>query len=675
MAAAASAPSALTAPRITESVNPLTNEIDTAGIEGALRCLRCADAQIFAGACARLVAVIQEYSPCLVCAGFKHHANIVDSVPALERLSNAILHLIRASDAGMVVMAGAGTSGRLAAFVAKALQSHQPDVFSDKLAYLCAGGEAALLKSQESAEDVSGAAVADLHLLLDGVTGPVVYIGISCGMSATYVGAQAEALLAQAPAGGVCVSLLGLNPLELVPSKAIQGWDSTFQQVATAVHEASMMPSAQGGESTGVLLTPAVGPEAIAGSTRMKGGSATKLILETVLAAAAQAATAGADAVSPQWLVQCFASAQAAVDAVYQHNTSLARVVGLASASLQASGRVLYLGIGSAGVLGMIDASECPPTYGADFDDVRGFVQDGYHCLGKASTANTIPATNTSGSRDDAEGRRLIASDGAVQWAMSGLEHFTAHVCGTLTAHDTVVLLQGPTVAPVSGDASGYATALAAAAEAANGCPAAVCGVAVTQPEQELQPYMQHLSASHLVHVRVAGSAFGCSGLHPEGELALKLCLNAITTVAHVQRGCVFGNRMIDVGVTNAKLLVRAVGIIADVACVPRSVASTALLRCIRGDDDLMVQHTQGEHEADDVPALIAAASKQRSLVPLAILMCAAAKGGVAKGGGGHGGQSGTAALTAALPTVKATREVLSAHPVLRQAIHAAVSS
>ena len=45
-------------------------------------------------------------------------------------------------------------------------------------------------------------------------------------------------------------------------------------------------------------------------------------------------------------------------------------------------GRVCYLGRGTKGILGVIDASECPPTYGADFNDIRGFLQDGWATLG-----------------------------------------------------------------------------------------------------------------------------------------------------------------------------------------------------------------------------------------------------------------------------------------------------
>ncbi len=577
----------------------------------------------------------------------------------------------------MVVMSGAGTSGRLAAFVAKEFQQHCPDVYQDRLAYLCAGGEAALLKSQESAEDVSAAAVADLSQLLDGVQGPVVYIGISCGMSATYVGAQAEELLARPPPAGACVCLLGFNPLSLVPSKAIQGWSSTYRAVAELVAEAQQRTAAPG-VATGVLLTPAVGPEAIAGSTRMKGGSATKLLLETALAAAAAAKTAaqgggGGQGVPADALLARLKSAQAAVEAVYMHNASLAAVVSRAAHSLQCGGRVLYIGAGSAGVLGMIDASECPPTYGASFDDVRGFVQGGYHCLGQAQTANTIPATNVTGSRDDPPGHRLISEGGAVQWEMSGLVHFTEHVSSTLTEQDTVIILQGPTVAPPGSAVQQHDVLLQEAAAAAAACPAAVCAVAVLSDGQEAAQWLCDAATDGLVAIRVGASAFGPPLLHPEGELALKLALNAVTTVAHVQRGCVYGNHMIDVGVTNAKLLVRAVGIIADVAGVSRRMASTALLRCIREDDSLEVAAATGEHAADVVPELIAMASKKRSLVPLSILMCAAAKATPPPEQAAGG--AATAGLIAVLPSVQATKTALAAHPVLREAIRAAVGT
>ena len=135
------------------------------------------------------------------------------------------------------------------------------------------------------------------------------------------------------------------------------------------------------------------------------------------------------------------------------------------------------------------------------------------------------------------------------------------------------------------------------------------------------------------------------------GELVLKLVLNAVTTGAHIARGTIFTNRMVNVSITNQKLFHRAVGIVADVTGVPTPTAKRAVLRAIYGLDEdtnggggpagasvsldaMAAEGTTGGH--------VVAAATQTQLVPVAILLAldgaldgpaaAAAYGG---GGGG----------------------------------------
>lgn len=576
----------------------------------------------------------------------------IENMVALSDAVRLALYPPVGSPPGLVVLSGAGTSGRLSALVASTYNAAGSHALSGTtrgdLAYLVAGGAPALLKSQESAEDVSAAAVSDLLLVLSGKgrsnatstapdapqeglahSGPIVFVGISCGMSATYVGAQAEFLLQHTAkhAHPVTVCLLGFNPPSLVKEVPIAGWHSTYASVVQLVQQS---PS-------GILLTPAVGPEAVAGSTRMKGGSATKLVLDTVCSSALRAALEGRSVLEAD-VHHCLEALSTTVQRLYRQAHALLPAVQAAGASLSAGGRVVYVGEGVAGVLGLIDASECPPTFGAQFEDVRGFVEGGYAAAGMpAHSGSCIPPTNTSGTKDDAPGAVLISEEGCVDWSQCGLDHFQKHVAPTLTPADTVVALG------VLGIPAAVRAALQACAPSGAACL-----------ELDVQQLVQLGHSACL--------PLGCGPTHPEGELALKLACNAITTLAHVQRGAVFGNRMIDVRVSNAKLLTRAVGIIAEVSQVPRALAATALLRAIHDNDTVVVTDTAGQLPPGDVPPVIAAAAGQERLVPTAVAMCAAAL------------QAGNMEPSG-LPAVDRVRAAMRAHSAVAAAVAAVCST
>jgi N-acetylmuramic acid 6-phosphate etherase len=61
--------------------------------------------------------------------------------------------------------------------------------------------------------------------------------------------------------------------------------------------------------------------------------------------------------------------------------STLGKCIALGGEALNAGGRIVYLGEGTPGLVGVIDASECPPTFGAKFDDVRGFVVGGLDAM------------------------------------------------------------------------------------------------------------------------------------------------------------------------------------------------------------------------------------------------------------------------------------------------------
>ena len=85
--------------------------------------------------------------------------------------------------------------------------------------------------------------------------------------------------------------LVGFNPVNRARNAVLEGWGKTFREVAIALEELSQKQPHQY-----FIINPVVGPEPITGSTRMKGGTATKIILDTLFA------------VSYGWILPCLFS-------------------------------------------------------------------------------------------------------------------------------------------------------------------------------------------------------------------------------------------------------------------------------------------------------------------------------------------------------------------------------
>jgi N-acetylmuramic acid 6-phosphate (MurNAc-6-P) etherase len=244
---------------ITETPNSLSSDIDLASPAEIVRILRQADAQIF--------------------AGYRAYPGLYDSatIDCLASLARRAAQTI-ASPNGTIVLSGAGTSGRLAMFITRvfnqALQRPAQPVFQ----YLMAGGNAALIQAQEGAEDDPNLAIKDLRNATAGKD-DVFYVGITCGLSAPYIAAQLEEMLPRNDGHAV---LLGFNPVELSRDTPIEGWPHTFRYSAERTAAAA----------NATVLNPVIGPEPITGSTRMKSGSATKILLEVLFHAAISLAKA-----------------------------------------------------------------------------------------------------------------------------------------------------------------------------------------------------------------------------------------------------------------------------------------------------------------------------------------------------------------------------------------------
>lgn len=212
----------------------------------------------------------------------------------------------------------------------------------------------------------------------------------------------------------------------------------------------------------------------------------------------------------------------------------LAKAIALSANALRQGGRLFYIGAGTSGRLGVLDASECPPTFCTPPELVQGLIAGGAGALLRSS-----------------EGLEDIATDGAAV--------IHEHRIGE---HDVVVgITAGGTTPYVHG-----------ALEAAQQRGAIAIFMACVPRSQ--------VPASHDLDIRLlVGPEILAGSTRLKAGTATKMALNILSTGIMVQLGKVYGNRMVDVSVTNTKLRDRAIRILSDLAELDRPAAAELLDR------------------------------------------------------------------------------------------------
>ncbi|WP_323659745.1 N-acetylmuramic acid 6-phosphate etherase [Pectobacterium versatile] len=213
---------------------------------------------------------------------------------------------------------------------------------------------------------------------------------------------------------------------------------------------------------------------------------------------------------------------------------AIAEAVDLAAASLQEGGRLIYLGAGTSGRLGVLDASECPPTFGVPHGLVIGLIAGGPGALLKAvEGAEDDPALGEA----DLKALNLTAADMVVGLAASGR---TPYVIGALRyAYDV-------------------------------GCRTAAISC---------NPHSPIAQEAQVAISPVVGPEALTGSTRLKSGTAQKLVLNMISTGAMVKLGKVYQNLMVDVKATNVKLLDRACRIVVEATGAEREQAQQALVQ------------------------------------------------------------------------------------------------
>lgn len=227
----------------------------------------------------------------------------------------------------------------------------------------------------------------------------------------------------------------------------------------------------------------------------------------------------------------------------------LAQAIDQTAASLRQGGRLFYVGAGTSGRLGVLDAAECPPTFCTPPEWVQGIIAGGADALVRSSEA--------------LEDR---AEDGAAAIALH-----------QVTQQDVVVgITAGGTTPFVHG-----------ALKAARQRGATTIFMACVPVEQ--------VSAEVDIDIRLlVGPEVLAGSTRLKAGTATKLALNILSTGTMVKLGKVYGNRMIDVAVTNQKLYDRALRIVRDLTDLSRDAAAALLEQSQRRVKLALLMHWTG---------------------------------------------------------------------------------
>ena len=219
--------------------------------------------------------------------------------------------------------------------------------------------------------------------------------------------------------------------------------------------------------------------------------------------------------------------------AIQKETKNIADAVDIISSQFVIGGRLFYFGAGTSGRLGVLDASECPPTFGVDSCMVQGVIAGGDKAL-----------------RDAIEG----AEDSSEFGYKDGQK---------LTSKDVCVLIS------------------------ASGNPKYLLGVAQIAKEKQCKiialtcnPKAKILEFADVKICVIVGAEVIAGSSRMKAGTAQKMVLNMLTTASMVKIGKTYENFMIDVKATNLKLKQRAIQIVSDITNKDNEIAKNALEQC-----------------------------------------------------------------------------------------------
>jgi N-acetylmuramic acid 6-phosphate etherase len=258
-----------------------------------------------------------------------------------------------------------------------------------------------------------------------------------------------------------------------------------------------------------------------------------------------------------------------AVAAVGRVRPQIAAAVKLIVAALQKGGRLFFVGAGTSGRLGVLEAAECPPTFGTPPRLVQAIIAGG---------RGSVFRSREGAEDDDAAARRVVRA--------------------RIRRGDVVVGVSASGVTPF------VRTALTMARRQGAATVLVACNAEGARGSR---------SAANLSVVPVTGSEVLAGSTRLKAGTATKLVLNTLTTAAMAGLGRVYGNRMVDLQPRSAKLYARALGLVAELGGVSRKRARAALKASGGRVRVAIVMASRGGNAVEAARALGAAGGSLRS--------------------------------------------------------------
>jgi N-acetylmuramic acid 6-phosphate etherase len=281
------------------------------------------------------------------------------------------------------------------------------------------------------------------------------------------------------------------------------------------------------------------------------------------------------DLASPQEIVQLINQEDRRVaEAVATQADAIARAIEFAEHTFRHGGRLIYVGAGTSGRLGVLDASECPPTFGVDPEMVQGIIAGGPPALTRAQE----------GAEDD-----LSAAIQSIDERKIGLQDFVVGIA-----------------------ASGTTPFVRAALARAKELGARTAMVSCTPLPTDVAKLVD------VAILPIVGPEVITGSTRMKAGTATKLVLNTITTGAMIRIGKTYGNLMVDLRATNDKLTDRAERIVMEVCNLSREDARHLLDQSGRTVKTAIVMHLLGVSRPEAERRLVEAGGVIRRVVPQA---------------------------------------------------------
>lgn len=223
---------------------------------------------------------------------------------------------------------------------------------------------------------------------------------------------------------------------------------------------------------------------------------------------------------------------QKVATAVQQIIPSIEPLIDLIVNQMRKGGRLFYIGAGTSGRLGILDASECPPTFGVSHDWVIGLIAGGDSAIRKSVE---FAEDDTQLAWQDLSKHNIDITDVVIGIAASGTTPYVVHGLKDCQAHGIVT------------------------------------GCITCNPNAPIATF-----SDYPIEV-IVGPEYVTGSTRMKSGTAQKMVLNMISTATMIKLGRIMGNRMVDMQLSNDKLKKRGIDMLSDLGSIPSGQAESLL--------------------------------------------------------------------------------------------------